>query len=66
MIPFIDVVVFLAFLVVGLVILMVLGAIIFLLPAVILTIVVWFLTGSTFWAGMVFLVIAVISLLKKR
>jgi hypothetical protein len=57
---------FLALLVVGLLLIMVIGALIFLLPAVILAVVVWFLTGSVFWAGVVFLVIAVISLLKKR
>ena len=57
---------FLALLVVGFLLITIIGALIFLLPAVILAAVVWFLTGSLFWAGVVFLIIAVISLLKKR
>jgi hypothetical protein len=66
MIPVSELLMFLAFLVVGLLVIMVIGALIFLLPAAILAVVVWFLTGSAFWAGVVFLVIAVISLVKKR
>jgi hypothetical protein len=56
----------LAFLAAGFLLITIIGALIFLLPAAILAVVVWFLTGSAFRAGVVFLVIAVFSVLKKR
>jgi hypothetical protein len=65
-VPVIDLIMGFGLLVVGVIVIMLIGALIFLLPAAILAVVVWFLTGSMFWAGVVFLVIAVISLLKKR
>jgi hypothetical protein len=65
-IPMVDIVFGFALLVVGIIVIMLIGALIFLLPAAILAVIVWFLTGSMFWAGVVFLVIAVISLLKKH
>jgi hypothetical protein len=65
-VPVIDLIVGFGLLVVGVIVIMVIGALIFLLPAAILAFVVWFLTGSMFWAGVVFLVIAIISLLKKH
>lgn len=45
-----------------LVIILVVGALIVLLPAIIVAIVVWFFTGSFFFAGIAFLVVAIISL----
>jgi hypothetical protein len=65
-VPMIDLLLGFGLLVVGVIVIMIIGALIFLLPAAILAVVVWFLTGSMFWAGVVFLVIAVISLLKKH
>jgi signal transduction histidine kinase len=65
-VPVIDLIIGFGLLVIGVIVIMIIGALIFLLPAAILAVVVWFLTGSMFWAGVVFLVIAVISLLKKR
>lgn len=35
------------------------------LPAAIIAFVIWFLTGSLFWAGVAFLVISVLSVLRK-
>jgi len=37
----------------------------FILPAGIIALVVWFLTGSLFWAGIAFLLVAFISLLRR-
>jgi len=37
----------------------------FFLPAAIIALVVWFLTGKESWAGIAFLVIAVLSILKR-
>jgi hypothetical protein len=45
-----------------LVIVLVVGALIVLLPAIIVAIVVWFFTGSFFLAGVAFLIVAIISL----
>jgi vacuolar-type H+-ATPase subunit I/STV1 len=64
--PVVDIAFGFLLLVAGVIVIMLIGALIFLLPAAILALVVWFLTGSMFWAGVVFLVIAVISLLKKH
>jgi len=52
--------------IIGAIIIMIVGALIFFLPAVIVAGAVWWLTGSEFWAGMAFLMIAVISLLKRK
>ena len=50
------------FLVIGILIIVLLVSIaIFVLPAIIVAVVVWFLTGSFFYAGIAFLVVALIS-----
>jgi hypothetical protein len=38
----------------------------FVLPAAIVAAVVWFLTRSLFWAGVAFLVIAFLSILRRK
>ncbi|MGI0091679.1 MAG: hypothetical protein ACREBS_08220 [Nitrososphaerales archaeon] len=45
-----------------LVIILIVGVLIVLLPAIIVAIIVWFLTGSIFYAGIAFLIVAIISL----
>jgi hypothetical protein len=65
--PLIDIAVLVLLLVIGLVIIIALAKVLlFVLPAAIIAIVVWFLTGSIFWAGVAFLVIALISLVMRR
>jgi hypothetical protein len=53
--------------IIGIIIIVVIAKIIlFILPAGIVALVVWFLTGgSLFWAGVAFLVVAFISLLRR-
>ena len=52
--------------VIGIVIIVVVAKIIlFVLPAGIVALVVWFLTGSLLWAGVAFLVVAFISILRR-
>ncbi len=64
--PLIDVAFLLLLLVIGLVIIILLAKVfLFILPAGIIALIVWFLTGSVFWAGVAFLVVALISLLKR-
>ena len=52
--------------IIGMIIIFIAGVFIFLLPAVIVAGVVWWLTGSEFMAGVAFLLIAVLSLSKKK
>jgi len=59
---------------IGLIILIVIGLVVailiihlflILIPAAIVALVVWFFTGSLWWAGIAFLAIAVLSIIKK-
>jgi len=61
-----DVVFLFLLLIVGLVIIILIAKVfLFVLPAGIIALVVWFLTGSFFWAAIAFLAVAVISLVKR-
>ena len=52
--------------VVGLAIIVVLAKVVlFILPGAIVGFVVWFLTGSLLWAGVAFLVVSFISIVKR-
>jgi hypothetical protein len=61
----IDLALLLLLLVIGIIIIIVIVKILlFILPAAIIAVVVWLLTGSLLWAGVAFVVVALISLLK--
>jgi hypothetical protein len=45
---------------------MVVGALLFFLPAAVIAGVVWFLTGSELYAALAFLAVAVLSLTRKK
>ena len=60
-----DIAVALALIIIGIIIVVVIGLFIIFLPAILLAAVVWILTGSVFWAGIVFLVVAALALYKK-
>jgi hypothetical protein len=65
-IPQIDLVALVVLVIIGIIIILLIRLLIMLIPAVLLALVVWFLTGgSLFWAGITFLVIAALSILKK-
>jgi hypothetical protein len=49
----------------GLVIVFLIRLVLILLPAAVVAFVVWWLTNSTWWAGIAFLVVAALSILKK-
>jgi hypothetical protein len=51
--------------IIGLVIIFVIRLLFMLIPAALVAFVVWFLTGSLWWAGIAFLIIAALSVLKK-
>jgi len=62
-----DLALLLLLVIVGIVIIVLIAKILlFVLPAAIIAAIVWFLTGgSLFWAGVAFLVVAFISLLRR-
>ena len=65
-IPQFDVIALVVLVIIGIIIILLIRLLLILIPAVLLAIVVWFLTnGSLFWAGITFLVIAALSILKK-
>jgi len=51
--------------IIGLIIIFVIRLLFILIPAALVALVVWFLTGNTWWAGIAFLIIAALSILKK-
>ncbi len=54
-------------LVIGIVVIIIIAKVLlFVLPAAIVAVVVWFLTGSFFWAGVAFLVVAFLSILRRK
>jgi len=64
-IPQFDLIALVVLVIIGIIIILLIRFILILIPAVLLALVVWFFTGSLFWAGITFLVVAALSLLKK-
>ena len=65
-IPQFDIAALIILVIIGIIIILLIRLLLMLIPAVLLAIVVWFLTnGSLFWAGITFLVVAALSILKK-
>jgi len=49
----------------GLVIILVVRLLVIFIPAAVVSFIVWYLTGSTWWTGAAFLVVAALSILRK-
>jgi hypothetical protein len=64
-IPQFDILALVVLVIIGIIIILLIRLLIMLIPAVLLALVVWFFTGSLFWAGITFLVVAAFSILKK-
>ena len=64
-IPQFDIMLLVILVIIGIIIILLIRLLLMLIPAVLLALVVWFFTGSLFWAGITFLVIAALSILKK-
>ena len=64
-IPHVDIVALVVLVIIGIIIILLIRLLLMFIPAVLLALVVWFFTGSLFWAGIIFLVIAALSILKK-
>jgi hypothetical protein len=54
-----------ALVIVGVIIILLIGAFLFLLPAILIAAIVWFITGSELLTGVAFLLVALISLVKR-
>lgn len=54
-----------ALIIIGLIIIFLIRLILILIPAAIVAFIVWYITRSSWWAGVAFLVIAALSILKK-
>ena len=62
-----DIIVLLMLLVIGIVVIVIIAKVLlFILPAAIIAAVVYFLTSNLFWAGVAFLVVAFLSLIKRK
>jgi hypothetical protein len=64
-IPQFDIIALVVLVIIGIIIILLIRLLLILIPAVLLALVVWFFTGSLFWAGITFLVVAALSILKK-
>ena len=64
-IPQFDIIALVVLVIIGIIIILLIRLLLILIPAVLLALVVWFFTGSLFWAGITFLIIAALSILKK-
>ena len=64
-IPHFDIIALVVLVIIGIIIILLIRLLLILIPAVLLALVVWFFTGSLFWTGITFLVVAALSLLKK-
>lgn len=60
-----DIIALIGLVILGLIIIFLIRLLLILIPAALLAFVVWLLTRSLFWAGIAFLVIAALSILKK-
>ena len=60
-----DIIALFVLVIIGIIIILLIRLFLMLIPAVLLAILVWFFTGSLFWAGVTFLIIASLSILRK-
>jgi hypothetical protein len=60
-----DIIALIGLVIIGLIIIFLIRLLIILIPAVLVAFVVWYFTGNLSWAGIAFLVIAALSILKK-
>jgi hypothetical protein len=60
-----DILGIIGLIIIGLIIIFIIRLLFMLIPAAIVAFVVWYITGSLWWAGIAFLLIAALSILKK-
>lgn len=54
-----------ALVIIGIIVIALVGAFLFLLPAILIAAIVWWLTGSNLLTGVAFLAVALVSLVKR-
>jgi len=64
--PMVTITSLIALIIIGAIIIFIAGVFIFFLPAIIVAGIVWWLTGSRLMAGVAFLIISVLSLVKRK
>lgn len=62
----VEIAIFILLVIVGLIVLALVRAVLFLLPAILVAVVVWCLTGTLTWAGVAFVAVTILSLLKRH
>lgn len=60
-----DITLALILIIVGIIIIVLVKILLVFIPAILIAFLVWFFTGSIFWAGIAFLVVAALSLLSR-
>lgn len=60
-----DIILVLVLVIIGIIVIVLVRLLIAFIPAIIVALIVWFLTGNLFWAGIAFLVVALLSLIAK-
>ena len=60
-----DIIALFVLVIIGIIVILLIRLLLMLIPAVLFAILVWFFTGSLFWAGVTFLIIASLSILRK-
>jgi len=61
-----ELTIFLVLLVIGIIIIMVLATVIHFIIPIIAAVIVWFVTGSLLYAGIAFVVVAIVQLIARR
>jgi len=61
-----ELVIFLILLIIGIIAILILSAVIHFILPIIAAIVIWFLTGSLLYAGVAFVVVAILQLIVRR
>jgi len=61
-----ELVIFLILLIIGIIAILILSAVIHFILPIIAAVVVWFLTGSLLYAGIAFVVVAILQLIVRR
>jgi hypothetical protein len=54
------------FVIIGSIIISILGTLIFFIPAAVISGVVWYITGNQSYAGIAFLLVAILSIIKRK
>ena len=63
--PGLDLTFLVILVIIGLIVIILIRLFLVLIPAIIVAVIVWFITGDLFWTGIAFLVVALLSIVAK-